>query len=103
MTESEKEWHEWIDIYDSALEFSWGHEVVLADSLINVDLDDYAVVVMAQYADTPLLDMKLRSHLDNGGYVLLLGEANKEGVYALCQTNEEVEPFPEKSIYVYLN
>jgi hypothetical protein len=103
MSESEEDWHEWIGIYESGLGFSWDHDVVLANELINVNLEDYALVVMAQYADTPLLDLKINRHLDEGGYVLLLGEANQEGVYALCQTNEEVAPSPEKSVYIYLN
>ena len=102
MSLSEREWSEWLSIYKSGLGFRWSHETVRADELMGIDLDDYAVVVMADYQDRPLLDMKLGSHLDSGGYLVLLGEANVEGAYALCQPAGAISTYPDKTVRVYM-
>jgi hypothetical protein len=102
-TQSEKEWMDWLSVHGSRNGFNWEFDVGNVDQLASVDLNEYAVVVMADYENDETLNTKLLDHRDNGGYVVLLGEANEEGVFALCQTNQEVFPSPAKNVRVFLN
>lgn len=104
MSQSEKEWSDWIGLHSSGAGYSWEYDVGSAQGLVegNVNLSNYAVIVMAEYDLSAGLAEVLNEHRDSGGYVVLLGAANKEGLFALCQSNERGGPRPEKDVRLYI-
>jgi hypothetical protein len=103
MSRSEQEWSDWIKLHKSNEGFSWNYEVWEVNNIQKKDFDDYAIVVMVDYNDMAGLSDNLDHHINEGGTVVLLGEANQEGPFFLCSTNEIGNPFPTKTIDIFIS
>jgi len=101
MSLSEQEWVRWMGLHSSNEGFSWNYEVRDAEGISEKKLDEYAVVIMAEFSNSSQISDRLAYHIGKGGYLVLLGAANQEGPFYLCSTNGIGSPYPTRSIFIY--